>query len=75
MHVKILDEESGMNAHKRLKIIAGLSLYVGSLAVLAILSMDASGHNNVNNSLAKKWSNTVVSKDDYKAQQDKHLLN
>jgi hypothetical protein len=61
-----------MNANKRLKVIAGLILYAGSLGVLAMLSEDASSYGNANNSLAKKWTNTVTSIDVYKAQQDKH---
>lgn len=64
-----------MNAHKRLKIIAGLSLYAGSLAVLAVVGPDASGNSKANNSLGKKWSNTVSSNDAVKAEQDKHVIN
>jgi hypothetical protein len=66
---------SVMNANKRLKVIAGLILYAGSLGVLAMLSEDASSYGNANNSLAKKWTNTVTSNDVYKAQQDKHVVN
>jgi hypothetical protein len=64
-----------MNANKRLKLIAGLCLYAGSLGVLAVQGLDASGNSKVNNSLAKKWSNTDTSKDGYKAQQDKRVVN
>lgn len=63
-----------MNAHKRLKIIAGLSLYAGSLAVLAVVGADASGHGKVENTLDQKWSNADTFNDSF-VTEDNRVVN
>ncbi|MFA6061773.1 MAG: hypothetical protein WC736_04100 [Gallionella sp.] len=55
--------------------MAGVCIGVVSTSAMAVQGLDASGNSKVNNSLAKKWSNTDTSRDGYKAQQDKRVVN
>lgn len=64
-----------MNANKWRRLVAGLCIGVVSTSAMAVQGLDASGNSKVNNSLAKKWSNTDTSRDGYKAQQDKRVVN
>ncbi len=63
-----------MNANKWV-VAAGVCICVVSSGAMAVQGLDASGNSKVNNSLAKKWSNTDTSRDGYKAQQDKRVVN
>lgn len=64
-----------MNANKWRQFVAGVCIGVISTGAMAVQGLDASGNSKVNNSLAKKWSNTDTSRDGYKAQQDKRVVN
>jgi len=64
-----------MNVNKWMLVMAGLLVSIASTSVLAVQGLDASGNSKVNNSLAKKWSNTETSGDGYKAQQEKRVVN
>lgn len=64
-----------MNANKCRQFVAGVCIGVISTGAMAVQGLDASGNSKVNNSLAKKWSNTDTSRDGYKAQQDKRVVN
>ena len=64
-----------MNANKWVQIVVGVCIGLVSSAAMAVQGLDASGNSKVNNSLAKKWSNTDTSRDGYKAQQDKRVVN
>jgi len=64
-----------MNVNKWRWFVAGVCIGVVSTSAMAVQGLDASGNSKVNNSLAKKWSNTDTSKDGYKAQQDKRVVN
>ncbi len=63
-----------MNATKRLKVMAGLCLYAGSFAVLAVQGLDASGHGKVENTLDQKWSNADTFNDSF-VTEDNRVVN
>jgi len=63
-----------MSANKLKVLVAVLAGFCVS-SVFAVQGLDASGNSKVNNSLAKKWSNSNTSKDGYNSQQDKRVVN
>lgn len=65
-----------MNANNlALRAGAGVLMVVLASTAFAAQGVDASGNSKINNAMAKKWSQSEPSKDGYKAQQDKRVVN